>query len=337
MMSRYLLLWLPLLAFSVECRSQSPLNELFASDSLLHLRLVAPMVEFLADRSDDAPDHPASVFYVQGDTVRLDCEILVKGHFRRQKQNCEFPPMRIKFEKKDIPGTLFENHRKLKLVSHCTEEAYVLREYLAYRMLHLLTPYSFRVRLVRVSYEDIFGRTEPLEKFAFLIEDEEIMAERMGGQLIENQELGPDSTQREQTLLVALFQYMIGNTDWDIKIEKNIKLLQVASSEWPVVVPFDFDWSGWVDAPYTAPFMENFERRRFARICRTEEEFAAAFDLFLKLRPQFEATINEFTWLDKRMRKDNLKYIQEFYNAIGDEKIVRQKFYNTCPGNKTEE
>lgn len=332
-MNRYLLLSLPLLLALTTVRGQA--NDLFASDSLLHLRLVAPMVEFLADRSDDAPDHPATVFYqMAGSNIRLDCEILVKGHFRRQKQNCEFPPMRIKFEKKDIPGTLFENHRKLKLVSHCTDEAYVLREYLAYRMLHLLTPYSFQVRLVKVTYEDVLGRMEPMEKFAFLIEDEDMLAERLGGELIEAQNLPPDSTEREQTLLVFLFQYMIGNTDWDIKIEKNIKLVQHNPQEPPFIIPFDFDWSGWVNAPYTAPFMENFERRRFYSICRSQAEFESAFEKFQKIRPQLEALINDFPWLNKKMTKENQKYLALFFQDISNEKTVKEKFIGACPVNK---
>ncbi|MDX2249638.1 MAG: hypothetical protein SF052_22840 [Bacteroidia bacterium] len=331
MIVRYLFLWFLLMAASVESWCQSPLNDLFASDSLLHLRLLAPLPEFLADRSENAPGLPATLFYPEGDSsIRLDCEIEVKGNFRRQPQNCAFPPVKIKFEKTFLPGTCFEKHRKLKLIPHCTDESYVLREYLAYRMLHELTPYSFQVRLVKITYEDVLGRTEPLEKFAFLVEDEDRLAERMGGKLVENQNLSPDSTQKEQTLLVYLFQYMIGNTDWDVKIEKNIKLIQHNPDTPPVIVPYDFDWSGWVNAPYTDQYMENFERRRFAALCRSEAEFAAVFEKFHQARPQLETLLDDFPGLNKKMLRENQKYLQQFYQDITDPRTVKEKFIRAC-------
>ena len=52
--------------------------------------------------------------------------------------------------------------------------------------------------------------------------------------------------------LVALFEYMIGNTDWSIVRERNIVLLQ-DSSGLLQPLPFDFDMSGLVDAHYAGP------------------------------------------------------------------------------------
>jgi hypothetical protein len=56
---------------------------------------------------------------------------------------------------------------------------------------------------------------------------------------------------------MALFQYMIGNTDWEIVSCRNIMLLQPADSSKIIPVPYDFDFSGLVSAPYASPSAES--------------------------------------------------------------------------------
>ena len=52
-------------------------------------------------------------------------------------------------------------------------------------------------------------------------------------------------------LLASVFMYMVGNTDWSLPYLHNIRVFQNFTSY--IAVPYDFDWSGIVDAPYAVP------------------------------------------------------------------------------------
>lgn len=53
-------------------------------------------------------------------------------------------------------------------------------------------------------------------------------------------------TQNEAYLTMAVFQYFIGNTDWSVEYQQNIKLLAIDSTSIPTTVPYDFDHAGTV-------------------------------------------------------------------------------------------
>ncbi len=127
-------------------------------------------------------------------------------------------------------------------------EQYLLMEYLVYQMYNQISDHSFRTRLLKITYTDSAQKYEPVEKYGFLIEDEDMMAERLGGE-INPLRLHPDATNQSETGPMAIFQYMIGNTDWSIPNQHNVKMLQGASTR-PIAIPYDFDWSGFIAPGY---------------------------------------------------------------------------------------
>ena len=48
-----------------------------------------------------------------------------------------------------------------------------------------------------------------------------------------------------------IFQYLVGNGDWSHTHFHNVKLMRVGFEYFPV--PYDFDFTGFVDAPYATP------------------------------------------------------------------------------------
>ena len=54
---------------------------------------------------------------------------------------------------------------------------------------------------------------------------------------------------------VALFEYMIGNTDWAVTVSHNTRLMLSKDDTLskPYVVPYDFDYSGLVNTYYSIP------------------------------------------------------------------------------------
>lgn len=71
---------------------------------------------------------------------------------------------------------------------------------------------------------------KPQEFSAIFMEDEEEAAARLGGTLVEQYGLATEQLDVQQAALVTLFQYMIGNADWDFEMQRNIRFVQLPGS-----------------------------------------------------------------------------------------------------------
>jgi hypothetical protein len=74
---------------------------------------------------------------------------------------------------------------------------------------------------------------------------------------------------------VALFEFMIGNTDWFIQNRHNLEFVVVPGHNLLVPIPYDFDYSGLVNAPYavhhTSLELPSVEIRYYQGWCYSEE------------------------------------------------------------------
>ncbi len=184
-------------------------------------------------------------------------KILLRGKFRRRV--CQFPPLMIKFSKKELAEAGLKDHNDLKLVTHCIDDKLVgndnaVKEYLLYKMYNELTEKSYRVQLIRVTYEDENDNFPKIKRFGFLIEDTDEMAERLGGTECESCLNVPvDSLVAKNENMVSLFQFMIGNADWSSTMDRNVKFVNLSDSSKKLILPYDFDFSGMVNASYAIP------------------------------------------------------------------------------------
>src|SRR6185503_11877693 len=236
---------------------------LFDSDQILEIRVATDLKTLMDDRDSlKATDHPGTLSYVDasGQKLSLDVQLKTRGHWRRQKKNCDFAPIKIDFPKaKEQPaGSVFAGQGDLKLVTHCrtkdaTFEQYVLREYLVYRLYNLLTPVSFRARLARTTYVDAANKQDSITRYSFLLEDEKHLAERAGGSLLENRGARFEDVEPNAAALMSAFQYLIGGTDWSLVALHNVVLVQMKDNGNVIPVPYDFDWSGIVSTKYAFP------------------------------------------------------------------------------------
>jgi len=311
---------------------------LFESEDILDLTLVMDVKTVTDDKSDDPPYRPATLAYLDetGKNVSLNIGVKTRGHFRLHSLNCRVPPLRLNFKKKEVKNTVFAGQDKIKLVTHCKNafEPLVLQEYLAYKIYNLLTEKSFRVRLIRITYEDTQGKADPLTKYAFFIEHEDHLAKRNGGQIVEEVTYHQQQTYPALTTLMAVFQYMIGNTDWVASQGQNVTFLYIDGSTLPIIVPSDFDFSGFINAPYASPNpaldLKSVKERRFMGVCRTEEEFAAAFALFYRHKEAIYTLVRNLAPLEKKDADRSLAYFDAFYDAIDDPRTVQDAFLDTC-------
>ena len=158
---------------------------LFEDDHVLELTLETDLDALLLDVGEERDEHRAIIKYSSADgiPVTLMLKVETRGNYRRHPDHCDLPPLRLNFPKKSLDQTVFDGQDKIKLVTHCQStqdvyEQYLLQEYLIYRLYNLLTEKSFLVRLVHITYVDITETRTPLPKHAFLIEDNDRMAER---------------------------------------------------------------------------------------------------------------------------------------------------------------
>jgi len=316
---------------------------LFDTDDPLELTLKADLKPLLKDRGENRSYHSATLTYFAEDsaTVSLDIKAKTRGIFRRKFGNCDVPPLMLNFKKKQVEQTLFANQDKVKLVTHCrnkqkTYEQYLLQEYLAYRVYNLLTDKSFRVRLARMTYQDSTGKRGPFTEFAFLIEDEEIMAKRNKGIVVDTQ--GKTVQQRsidaEHMVLVAVYQYMIGNTDWSLPGLHNIALIQLEGISDPIAVPYDFDFSGLVNAHYAIPAaqvsIKTVRERIYRGFCRPEVDLMSILARFNQQREAIYALYQNNAFLDRKQIKNTLSYFDEFYEIINNPKKIKWAILDAC-------
>lgn len=187
---------------------------------------------------------------------QMAVEVRARGKFRRR--TCEIPPLKLKFTKKKLASLgITDSLNEVKLVLPCVDdragEDFILREYTAYRLYEQLSDYHVRARLVKVAIKDTHKDATYMPVWAMLVEHEEEVAARLQGTLETSYSIQHTDIQPELAAINATFQYMIGNTDWDLLAHRNVYLLRKGNTAKLIPIPYDFDFSGLVNAAYAVP------------------------------------------------------------------------------------
>lgn len=291
------------------------------------------MKKLMANR-DEELYYPAVITYSATDGSQVSVKVRVKARGGYRKEICQVPNVAINFRNANVSE--INDLGRLKLVWGCKRDDYheqlILKEYLVYKMLNLLTDKSFRVRLANVTVRQPSRETNVLSGYAFFIEDVDEMAKRNRCIEIEKKAFLTEQTDREHTTLIALFEYMIGNTDWAVPIYRNVKLIcgEKDSSCAPIVVPYDFDYCGLVNAEYAVPVPElglaSVRDRKYLGFRRSMNELQDALAVLRENRSRMEKLIGDFTLLHEKNRTEMLRYIDSFYELTAKEKNVQELF-----------
>ena len=305
---------------------------LFDSDEVLELKLTTNFKSLLKDRTaTDPPYHWAKLEYDKDtDThVSLNLRIKIRGNFRKSSANCKFPPILLNFSDKKSKNTLFENQNHLKLVTHCRDEDYVYREYLVYKLYNLLTEYSLKSRLLKVTYIDSLNKRDEETLDAFILEDEEAVANRTSTKNIKLQKIPADAIDTFNMATLSVFEYMIGNTDWSLAYLHNIKVYG-KQGERLKAMPYDFDHSGIVDANYAKPEamlgIRTVRDRLYRGMTFPNSIMLRVFQQFRDKKTDFYSLYQNDTKLDEAYIKKTIKYLDEFYATIEDPKSLEKIF-----------
>lgn len=315
-----------------------PEDPLFTSHDMITMEIEGPIEDIRDDRADEPEYRDVTVRWSVGSGEgELAARVRTRGNFRKKKSTCRMPPLRMNFAKKEVTGTLFGGQDKLKLVTHCRNgddyEQNVLEEYLAYRLYNLLTDQSFRARLLRITYTDPTRDDDPLVRYGFFIEDEDRMAARLGGTIEEFEQMHPFRLVEGSQSRIALFQYMIGNTDFSIVNAHNVRVVRTEDGEL-VPAPYDFDWAGLVGAGYARPNetlgLRNVRQRLYRGFCEDGQDFTEMVQPFLAVESELEGVFAEMAGWTEKDQKRGREYLADFFETISDPKKIDREFARKC-------
>lgn len=335
-----------LLAMVQPLAAQSPepvdsIPPLFSSYEPIPITLTADLGALRGDRNE-SPDRPAllTVPLLDGGATDLDIQVRTRGEFRLDPANCSFPPLRLDVPASRAAGTVFAGQDKLKVVSSCrpgrdTYDQLVLKEYLVYRMYQVLTPRSYRVRLVQLTLIDTRDEAETETRTAFLIEEDEALAARLGGSVFELEEgknLPNTAFEPMAHLMTAVFQYMIGSTDWSAVAGHNVEIIDRGGVA--TAVPYDFDISGLVDAPYATSNpdydLDSVRDRYYRGWCTNPINTRAVLDTFRSSQEEVMALWVDVEGLSADTTNRARRYLEEFFDSIETDERAQRRFLRDC-------
>lgn len=315
----------PKVANNPLAKDQKSIFEILSREDVLEITITTDLTNLIENRRTE--DYfPATFTYPneQGTEITRNIEVQLRGKFRRRV--CDFPPVRLKFAKKDLESEgLRTSFNKLKLVTHCIDEKNIgndnlLKEYLIYQLYAKLTPNTYRAQLVKITYVDSAGKASKIKRYGILLEDTDEMAERLGGKELEVMNTSKDSISAKDEATMAMFEYMIANTDWTTEMLRNVKLVLPKGSAKAIPVPYDFDFSGLVNASYAIPLSEkgllSMRDRLYLGHFKDQALLRQTLAHFIQQKETVLQTVKSFKLLSAESREDVLNYLQSFYNAV---------------------
>ena len=323
-----------------EERREAEEAPLFSTHEVLVMTIETDLDRVIDDRDEDREEQPGLIRYTDetGAEVELAVQIEPRGDFRKEKRNCSFPPLRLNVRTRNMVGTVFEGEDRLKLVTPCREgrsayQEYVFKEYFAYLIFNELSPVSFRVRLLDLTYVDSEGERDSIREFAFLIEDDERMAARNDATMGTLEMLDPRGSDLEYAHLVAIFQFMIGNTDWTSFEIRNVELIRTSDLRY-MTVPYDFDFSGLVNARYATPdpsfSIRDVRDRLFRGFCLGIESQGPIMEHFNERREAIEGAVRGVVEAPESAVRGALQYLGTFYEVLNAPGSWRRQVTEAC-------
>lgn len=329
-------------------RAEDKPPKLFESDQMLDVSISAPWQDLARDAKNQDP-YPAVLEYrdANGAVVRHAGTVERRGVKRQEA--CDFPPIRLRFEKEAVKGSLFRGQTSLKMVTHCKRsnryDQYYRLEMLAYRIYNLITDFSFRVRPLNVTYLESERDGVYDTRFAFLIEDDSDVAKRNGMKKLEVPYILPSRFDDLTSSRMSLFQFMIGNVDWSAlrgpdpeECCHNVKLAAprpFTDTDLAYPIAYDFDSSGLVDPPYAAPppglGINSVTQRLYRGYCANDEKVMSEVrQQVIGLEPDIKALIEQDPMLDKRTVKKTVRYLDKFFELLKDDRDFNRYVTEKC-------
>jgi len=329
--------------------SASAAQPLFESEEVLAITIEAPMRELIRKRLNK-PEFDAVVRYVDstGEAYSLDAKISSRGNARLE--TCEFPPIRLEFDKSNTVGTPFENQKRLKMVTRCSGDTsakrWLLVEQGIYQAYNEITDFSYRVRALDVTFRDLKSSRWKREMPAFFIESTGEVADRQDRKSTRPPEIRTDQFHNAETTNYVLFQYLIANTDFALKrgpsgegcCHNGRVLMEPGRQDNWIVLPYDFDQAGIINTDYALPDrrlgIRRVTRRLYRGFCWQNDSLPDAIAAFNDKREVMTKWLAPAE-LSSSRRKRVERFINGFYEIVNDPEELQKSLTDKCRGAAT--
>jgi hypothetical protein len=333
-----LLFLLCTLVLSQAMAQDETVSKLFREDAPLEVKMSYSFQEI--KKNSESKTYIPTYFHYKNeggtwDSVKV--EVRARGNFRQDR--CMFTPIKMKIPKGDRKGTILGGNKSLKLVLPCQNAKYsndlILKEYLCYKLYEPVTPFYFHTRIVNITLTDLNDKQpKTYELKGILVEDDEEIAERFGGELRSDVNVNPIRHHDTTALKLDFFQYMIANTDWSSYYQHNIQLMQLANKQY-IPLAYDFDMSGLVDAPYAGVSKEipiqSVRERYFRGICRTDELYAYVRGFYLEKEEEiFKAYDYIADQMDPKEIEKSKNYLSGFFKTLKNDTQFKTDILLKC-------
>lgn len=310
-------------------------SPLFKDEKLLKIDLRYSRDNILVNTNDSTYIKSNLSYKKEDDTLKsIEIEIRARGNYRRS--NCYYLPLMVKINKEVSQGTIFKEDKKLKVVLPCLNSSRsnddVIKELIAYKIYQLISPYHFDTKLLSIQLmEEKKGKNIDHDLMGIFIQDDKKTAQINNGKLIKRN-VHPNNQDPISSARNAMFQYMIGNTDYSIAYRHNEKLFYIDDKIVPI--PYDFDMSGLVNASYAVVSAINNKPLPITKVTdrlyrgfdRDDEIIQQVRNEFLNHEKDIYALMDQYKSYFKYPKEftECKSYVESFYKIIKDDK----KFQN---------
>lgn len=326
----------PLMAFT-----QSGNDSLFDIQPPLDMAITLS-IKHVGASKDDTSYLAHTLYFTDPAGIKDSIPVGLKARGNFRLKECYFPPLWITMEKKHVKNNLFNGNKKIKLVLPChnanDNNDLILKEYLCYKLYETLTPYSFKSRLANVELTELRkkNKTKSFNLKGILVEDVGKAAKRLQAKTVKSN-VSRTALDDTSALRFDFFQFMIANTDWSAAYQHNSKLIYKNPNYIPL--PYDFDMSGLVDAPYAVVSVINDQQlpisdvteRYYRGTCRSPQATEFVRKEFLSKKDQFLTVpdILKGQLSDKEISKIK-DYLKEFFDILEDDKLFQSDIVDRC-------
>jgi hypothetical protein len=325
---------------------------LFSSHEVLEMAIPLDFKTLCRPRESENCDYaPTRLEYVDehGEAQSIPIEIKTRGGWRSLTQNCSAPLLFVRFSGDKTADTPFAGQTMLPLTTHCGQGLsldalnnrvrpsqwgqYLLKEYLAHLLYNEITDLSIKARLVRMTYPNPLHPNRKTVSYAFFTEHFESVAARNNSAVLKRTSFDPQSLDLEAANLLALFQFMIGNTDWSIARERNVVLLKGPDGRHSPL-PFDFDMSGLVNAHYAGPAprlsIDEVTERIYLGYCNPAADWDQLLEPYLSNQLVILAKMDEIPGLNKQSTKASKRFLEKFFEILHSDELIKSKIIEQC-------
>jgi hypothetical protein len=300
-------------------------DKLFEDQTPMEIKLGYSNKDLNRNTDDSTFIITAMAYLHEGKWNEIEVNLRARGNFRRNQ--CYFPPVKMKIKKNEYSGTIFDGNKSMKLVLPCMIENEnndnILQEYIAYKIYERVSPFHFKTKRVNIEFTEPKGKNNKVFQLkGFLIEDDKRVAERHEGKVMERF-IHPMAMQHLTSVQNAFFQFLLGNTDFSVAYQHNGKLLYINKEIIPL--PYDFDMTGWVNPSYatvnTTLGINSVQDRKYRGFKRDQKYFDQVRAQFIESKTSLMEMVASYEseFSDPKEFDNMYKFMKDFYEVLEDD------------------